>query len=1037
MKAGLSVARMPLLAVDVLERVWGPGVDPRLLDGPDDVLDAALEADRVRARAVLRTLTEDPEIGRALQDATADLGEGLRRWRDDPASRRGRSAERSLIRYVTRMCMRPALFGTLGSYALAEIGGERAALTLAGRSSLAVRTQPDPAALAAVLASAAEAASGSDDLIVQRDPGLYFAAGGLRLGAPRRGGGPSAGRSLITLRVSPAVRAVVDAAARPTRIGDLVARAERHEPRGRDVVQRLLATGALAAGTQPTTGAGASAQALRALADIPGAAAARDALAAACAALAGEREDRRVIAAESLRRAGAPDAVARRIHVNSVRPAEIRLPSVVQRVLRQSVDLLASVAPARENPALVRFRERFEARYGTRPVPLLEAVDPDCGIGLQDGGVAAPGAAAAVHFELIERGRATGAVELTDADVAALRAVGEGRPPADAYGVVFGLRARDPAALERGEFAVVEPELTGPSGARLLGRLGDGDPDLADGLRAHVRAEEALRPDAVFAELACSPDTDWGLAVSYRPVLREWEVECGGRSGAASDRVLEVADLMLAFEGELVVRSRTLGRRVFVRSSTAVNPRWMSLPAVRLLRALEAQGRAAGLKWSWAGAEVAPVLPRVTRGRIVLARRRWNLAPEGLEAHRGRCDADAVRAVSAWRRRHGVPVRVAVIGVKGELAVNLSGAIGIEAFLAAVHGADRIRLVEAATAADSPLTGPDGSYAHEFIVTYVRDASPEPAPTDVSEEPAAGRPLDSAGRLPLAARRFAPGSEWLYAKLYGSRTTADAVLAGLIGALDLTETETWFFIRYADPEPHLRLRIRGEPRRLWAQLLPRLHEATAPALDDGRLYRVVLDTYEREVERFGGLAGVELMERAAHADSVAWLRLRRGGRSRQVCAVASVGALLADAGLTLDERESLCRAMVGKLNASGRSVAGLMAARERAGRAAVQDILAAVEPLRPAYGSEAEADADAVVAALRRRSAVLAPLVAGIDGLGLDRSTRTVVSILAHLQANRVLRESGADDELAVFDALARAYRAQRARHAEREGGRR
>ena len=50
-----------------------------------------------------------------------------------------------------------------------------------------------------------------------------------------------------------------------------------------------------------------------------------------------------------------------------------------------------------------------------------------------------------------------------------------------------------------------------------------------------------------------------------------------------------------------------------------------------------------------------------------------------------------------------------------------------------------------------------------------------------------------------------------------------------------------------------------------------LHALTAPLLDAGLLWRVQLDTYEREMERYGGEAGIGLAERVFHADSYAEL----------------------------------------------------------------------------------------------------------------------------------------------------------------------
>ena len=61
------------------------------------------------------------------------------------------------------------------------------------------------------------------------------------------------------------------------------------------------------------------------------------------------------------------------------------------------------------------------------------------------------------------------------------------------------------------------------------------------------------------------------------------------------------------------------------------------------------------------------------------------------------------------------------------------------------------------------------------------------------------------------SRRFPPGSEWLYAKLYTGIATADDVLLEVIApltqeALRRGAADKWFFIRYADPQWHLRLR---------------------------------------------------------------------------------------------------------------------------------------------------------------------------------------------------------------------------------------
>lgn len=68
-------------------------------------------------------------------------------------------------------------------------------------------------------------------------------------------------------------------------------------------------------------------------------------------------------------------------------------------------------------------------------------------------------------------------------------------------------------------------------------------------------------------------------------------------------------------------------------------------------------------------------------------------------------------------------------------------------------------------------------------------------------------------------RTFAPGSPWLYLKAYTGTASADHILTDTVGPVieQLRESgvvDHWFFLRYADPEHHLRLRLHGDPAAL-------------------------------------------------------------------------------------------------------------------------------------------------------------------------------------------------------------------------------
>jgi thiopeptide-type bacteriocin biosynthesis protein len=177
------------------------------------------------------------------------------------------------------------------------------------------------------------------------------------------------------------------------------------------------------------------------------------------------------------------------------------------------------------------------------------------------------------------------------------------------------------------------------------------------------------------------------------------------------------------------------------------------------------------------------------------------------------------------------------------------------------------------------------------------------------------------------ARLVHPGSDWLYAKLYAPTVHHDDLLAGPIHDLvtDLSGSGMvtgWHFVRYADPIPHLRLRFRLSTPAHWSRMAMAVTDAVRPALRDGTAHRLTFDTYEREIERYGGPQGTEVAESIFSADSAAALALIRGAVSgsltidRTSLAVISVNALLADLGLPAADREELASQMAGERTGS-------------------------------------------------------------------------------------------------------------------------
>lgn len=126
-------------------------------------------------------------------------------------------------------------------------------------------------------------------------------------------------------------------------------------------------------------------------------------------------------------------------------------------------------------------------------------------------------------------------------------------------------------------------------------------------------------------------------------------------------------------------------------------------------------------------------------------------------------------------------------------------------------------------------------------------------------------------------RTFIPGSEWLYFKLYTGTKTADMILTNeLYGYIrrmfENNIIDKWFFIRYADPDFHIRLRLHLKNTSNFNFIFQRFFKTFQHFIDNGYVWNIQCDTYQREIERYG-FNSISLVEDLFFIDSEYTIRL--------------------------------------------------------------------------------------------------------------------------------------------------------------------
>lgn len=837
----------------------------------------------------------DPRVRRALAIGSPDLLDALQR---PGVSTRDRArAESKLARYLIRMSTRPTPYGAFAAVSLAE-WGDRTTLTVRDDRDR-IRTRPDMGWLAGLcLALDADTAVRAESLwtvnacAVERHGRLTLAGTATPQGS---------------IRITSPVREALRLARQPVPYAQLRNHLLEHTTGGpgqvdrllnqlwerrllvTDVGPRLTVDNPAVDLRQRLSTRGSCDKSVRALEELLTAMSAFD------GAPASEGPSRlRAITdlADALHPASGPV-----VQTDMARPLGDggQLNARVGEEYALAAELLLRLSPEPQgSPDLHSYRHRFLAHYGDREAPLLEMLDERGGIGPfghthgLDAGIgserAAVRASTLLDLALTAIRDRTRTVELTDATMTSLQTWDPSSSTApvslDLYAFVAATSAQ---AVDQGNFhLVVGPNLGASSAGRSLGRFGDLlAPDGVAALRHLRAAEHRARPAAGLpVEVVYLPDNHRAANVVVRPVAHDHEIVLDTPSGLPADRVVSLDDIVVGVRRDhFYLRSRKLGVELRPTARHMLNA-YGAPPVCAFLDAMSSDGSPRFAPFDWGPAAGFAFLPRVRYGRIVLAPARWLLRPAVGGPDGWTDDASAfARHLAEWRTAWSVPARVYLTMSDNRLLLDLREPDQVDQLRseARAAGARALMLQEALPdTTDAWLPGSGGRFFSEIVVPLVL----RPTPADDAPGPRAApvRPPDIEQSPTVWDRVRPPGSDWLFVKFYCDRDQQDRLLTGPLRQLcEMIETSglarRWFFLRYADPDPHLRMRWKGDPEILVRHLLPEITRFTAGLTEDGTVSRLVIDTYERELARYGGAEGTDISEEIFWADSRAVMRL--------------------------------------------------------------------------------------------------------------------------------------------------------------------
>jgi thiopeptide-type bacteriocin biosynthesis protein len=447
------------------------------------------------------------------------------------------------------------------------------------------------------------------------------------------------------------------------------------------------------------------------------------------------------------------------------------------------------------------------------------------------------------------------------------------------------------------------------------------------------------------------------------------------------------------------------------------------LPVYNFLCDLQTQELQSGLTFKWESlSSNVKFLPRVTFKKTILYPATWYLHLNDVRSLAGSDAGNLAERFLAFRKTWQLPRFFTLNDGDAELLVDAENPLTVQTWLEAIKHRSSIKLREFLfDPAQSVVTDLlDRPYVNQFIALLMR------------EKPAYPLEADAAHYFPAGQKsKFWLGSEWLYYKLYCGLKSSDRILTEAIGPLaeELRArnlVDQWFFIRYADPGTHLRVRFHLPDSGRIGEVVLLINQYLEPYLVKEYIWKIQTDTYVRELERYGD-QGIDLAEALFFHDSVAAIAILEQTTGdeheplRWLWGVRSIDELLNAFSFTLPDKYRLLEQLkeaFGREFGMNKNLKLQLDAKYRSNKKMIRQFLDRAEDLRFTYPD--------VFGLISRRDEHIDRMAKCIRQLAQEEqpgvSLNALVGDYIHMLLNRLIPVNQRLHEMIIYDFLFRHY---------------
>lgn len=557
--------------------------------------------------------------------------------------------------------------------------------------------------------------------------------------------------------------------------------------------------------------------------------------------------------------------------IEAAKPAV--MPASLAQDIQRGIKYLAKFCTTYANPRLTNFKYRFQKRYDKRMVPLLEVLDPELGIGFGTAGSESSSFAPLVDSLPIPKAKGQTLTKSINWDYDFHSFLFDKIQLANQKGeetIQFTKRDIEKFGYDLNRFsptftAVVsivprkdkEPlicfhEHGKDSATAMLTRFAEPATEMHDLVEELSDFEASCYEHEVVAEINHLSDLRSGN-ITERPKTRRYEIPYVTKSNSTEEGLIEASDIYLGLRGgRLILFSKHLNKEIVPRLSNAHNYFYNCLPFYNFLASLQEEHDGGYYEFVMnlgAIPSITSFVPRLQYKQYVFRPATWTISSHDLKKFKNFPMAKFGEKTLAYFIDKGYPTVFFLKSGGSPMYIDLENPGAVYVFADAISKGETITFSESLyEQGDDYFLNRDGEGAfHELIVPFRNEKIKANNANRVAIKP---------NLKQVSGRSVTPSAEWLYFKVYAGVNNLEKIVSERLPILtkelqDKGLISQYFFLRYTDPDHHIRIRFALNSVDAIADVVQTFNQFFAQERKSRFIWKIQIDTYEREIERYG------------------------------------------------------------------------------------------------------------------------------------------------------------------------------------------